>query len=528
MSAIPNTNQRNIQKEIEDISKYFHDLDSSEFPFQKSSSGCTGVTFLPCAPDFKWVIKWQKPSLCEAEHLSTEFFRRSFKHLSIPKTILFLPPSLNKKITSIFQRERISIAEGYLPLLIEYKDGNTLKKHFEFSHFNKLPFPARTKLFAAFGEVSGYDFLIANFDRFLKANFRQEIDLKHSVNGGNIIIELAPSPHSEQSMKASLSNIVHVIDTSPYAPTFFSSNEIKLETNSGDFEPNCRGIWDDEDPMEIDTSVAQNEPSSYLISGQSLREQRSAEFEQFMQSNVQEINILAEQIFIGIVNQIKEAVGNDRSILDLFEDSDQKIILQNALAGGLLSSRAHLKSLPMQAVLSELWEEIKPQTEAARITHEFIQKNLTFISTSLVQEENIFLSERAVGFMAPIQEALKKIQSYEMKALTELSSSVSLENKHRPLLESVRNDLYHFDDEKQIRIQYNITQYLKKHSLEDPELTEVLLRISSIISHFQKTNEVTISPEKSQQSSQARILDYEGSKQRGVCKKLFANEENPN
>lgn len=75
-------------------------------------------------------------------------------------------------------------------------------------------------------------------------------------------------------------------------------------------------------------------------------------------------------------------------------------------------------------------------------------------------------------------------------------SNVSPDNPHRTLLENIRIDLIHVDEEKLDRIVYNVERYLSQHPDDDPEFISVLNRILEVVKHFEKSNEIIFTPEK--------------------------------
>lgn len=95
-----------------------------------------------------------------------------------------------------------------------------------------------------------------------------------------------------------------------------------------------------------------------------------------------------------------------------------------------------------------------------------------------------------------IQSALTYVDVHYKGNITTVTttSNVSTDNKYRPLLDAIRNDLYHYDEEKGERIIYTINQHLAMNSKDDPELALVLKRVLEIVQRFQQTHEVIISP----------------------------------
>jgi hypothetical protein len=106
-------------------------------------------------------------------------------------------------------------------------------------------------------------------------------------------------------------------------------------------------------------------------------------------------------------------------------------------------------------------------------------------------------------YLGQIQSALDGINAFRGAAITVTTySNVASGNRHRVLLDSIRNDLYHFDEEKKVRIIYNIGKYLAANTTEDPELIAVLQRVLQIMQRFQQNNEILVSPTKITTNSQ--------------------------
>ncbi len=130
------------------------------------------------------------------------------------------------------------------------------------------------------------------------------------------------------------------------------------------------------------------------------------------------------------------------------------------------------------------------------------------------------MSLNVQSYLKQIQRALDGIDAYRGAVTTVTTySNIAGGNRHRVLLDSIRNDLFHFDEEKKVRIIYNIEKYLASNPTEDPELTAVLQRVLQVIQHFQQANEVLVSPTKVPPLSQERIsIEPVNSR---VCRKLF-------
>jgi len=108
-----------------------------------------------------------------------------------------------------------------------------------------------------------------------------------------------------------------------------------------------------------------------------------------------------------------------------------------------------------------------------------------------------------------IQSALAHVDVYYKGNITTVTttSNVATDNKYRPLLDSIRSDLLHYDDEEKApRIIYNIDKHLAMNSKDDPDLAEVLTRVLEIVKRYQKTHEIIMSPVKPQDSNSVRLV----------------------
>ena len=185
-----------IQVSSESLFKIFKSK-NNDFPFQRSSSGSSGFTFLPKNIQFPWVVKWQNPIQAEIEYICTEFFRRSFTHLSVPKIIYKISNSEKNEMLNYFRNQGIS--SQHIPILIEYKTGNNLKQVFQNKNMNFESIHEMSQFFYNFGEISGYDYLIANCDRFIPNELSEELKNEFSVNGGNILVEIDQNQISSEN-----------------------------------------------------------------------------------------------------------------------------------------------------------------------------------------------------------------------------------------------------------------------------------------------------------------------------------------
>lgn len=166
--------------------------------------------------------------------------------------------------------------------------------------------------------------------------------------------------------------------------------------------------------------------------------------------------------------------------------------MEHALTGGLFSAQSEMMRLPLQGTLDEL-KNLHTVTKAGNIVLEFIQKNIDFIQ-SFPQDMEKQMAARLD--LKPINEAFQQIDNFLLARTKESDSELATDNPHRPLLENLRNDLYHYDEEKKARILYNLNRYLSQNPQEDPELKAVLERVYEVMTHFQQTHEILISPVK--------------------------------
>lgn len=94
-----------------------------------------------------------------------------------------------------------------------------------------------------------------------------------------------------------------------------------------------------------------------------------------------------------------------------------------------------------------------------------------------------------------VDSALRDIEHYEHTHLALAPSPVSADNPHRPLLNAIRNELFHYDADKHARIMFMLNNYLSEHTVEeDPDFHAVLQRVHQVISRFQQTQEILVTP----------------------------------
>lgn len=350
------------------------------FPFQKSSAGSTGATFLPVDYNFRWVVKWQNRALTESEHLSTTFYRKAFQHLSVPTTLYPAPEELMTKVVKIFQSQKnVNIADTHVPMFMQYRDGSTLNKLIEKDHILKLPDNELKKLFRMLGEIAAYDYLIANFDRFLPSDFDGTINHKHSANGGNILVELEDI---RPIAKTAEFKTVQVIDNAPLPTGFFTLEEQKEPANEEDqaFNLEGLGLFDETEPQEIET-ISSNPASA--VDGQKLRDGHHEKFVRFRDSEEKDLKILAKQIRIGIINQWNDVLAQKGIQKHPFlEDPKLPSLMEESIFEGLKNAREKMVSINIHETISNL-EKMEITTTAGKIVLDFIRKNLMCIENKI-------------------------------------------------------------------------------------------------------------------------------------------------
>jgi len=356
-------------------------------PFQRSQAGSTGITFLPIDSKFNWLVKWQNHSLSEVEYICSQFYKRTFTHLSIPQTIYSMPEQLRKKLFDYFQKEKV--LEGHFPILMEYKDGNTLKKFIENGNFFELSAEDRVKMFASFGEISGYDFMIGNCDRFIPANFRGEINDRFKANTGNFLIELeAPTDSGILVEKKSLKT-VHFIDNTPHLYSFFELSERSKAPLSAKDDDFCldmdlifkNGGTEGVDTPPIEASALPAQERGRLPTGDELREQRLDDFKYYFNANDKQLKLLTHQIALGIKNELQDTLVNQKGKFDfIFNEMDADgNICENAIFKGLLAARKNIIGLNPSIMGSLSGEITSSSSKANIIVQKFISRVLTFV-----------------------------------------------------------------------------------------------------------------------------------------------------
>lgn len=76
------------------------------------------------------------------------------------------------------------------------------------------------------------------------------------------------------------------------------------------------------------------------------------------------------------------------------------------------------------------------------------------------------------------------------------TSNVASDNPYRPVLESIRGDLYHFDEEKRERIIFTIQEVLHETPPESRELLAVFERVLEVVQTYRDQGVISASPAK--------------------------------
>lgn len=356
-------------------------------------------------------------------------------------------------------RGDFKVKRSHKPLFVEFLGGRNLQKFAEYGQLFKLTPEQLLHLGQEFGKVAGYDFLIANSDRFVPSHFDGTIKKYFCINSGNILIEM-----DQDKIKS-----VHLIDNAPYFEDFFSNNEIMGIQDSSD----------DEDSEETHERAIFHE-----------------DFQEFMDGDDSYLKLMAEQIKIGIVNDISEAAEETYKVqYDLFSEDKVKLAsLEKGLFLGLKEAQTTLASAPISETVNSLRQKYWTK-ETSRIMLNFIEVNSLYIKRDKVDPET------------PMDKAILLLQSSILEQLETLTlampskgeasnpSQVAEDNPHRALLEAVRECLMNLDNEKIMRISYMIQEAVSKDP-ENPQLAIVLKRVKEVIAHFKSEKSILFSPQK--------------------------------
>lgn len=387
----------------DETSPLYQTLDSyfskthKNFPFRRSGLGSSGFTFLPLSPFFNWVIKWQNPYQTESEYLCTQFYRRSFDHLSVPDVRMIVDKDLINTMYEFFQRYKgedgTQVLYYYTPLVMEYKDGNNLFYAYKESHLFKLNAAGLEKLFHSFGEILGYDFVIANCDRFSPKGFRGAIDKRYRINSGNIMIEFVVPRELDPEETVAVLRTVHSIDNAPLFLFFFDTREKKyVEEGVKALEENLDGAFSlfGESPIEEQENSPSESDEDKEIEGPNLREERHQDFRSFVEGDDEFIHQLAMQSRIGIINELttpsKESKESTKDFLAraehlkvFMEKSENERAIREGMITGIKKARKHLKDPKVFEVVKELKEEEGCVHPNSAILLDFISRNISYV-----------------------------------------------------------------------------------------------------------------------------------------------------
>ena len=345
----------------------FQKIKDLGFPYQKSTVGATGKTFLPKDHSLCYVVKWQKKLFCECEHTCTKFYKKVFAHLSVPKTFHETDRKTREVALNFFQKYSgcASLEKSDYPLFMEYLTGNNLV---QFGVNKNLVFfleKSIETLFYSFGEIAGYDLLVGNSDRFFPAKFIGNIDTDFKVNGGNIMIEV--------NFDHSLKNI-HIIDNAPKFSEFFTMSE---RTGKSDNEP-IFDIFSDNVGSLLETD------ESSEVEEFDYRADRERDFQYYIQGTDEEIKKMAEQIYIGIKNEIRSSLENPEEN-DLFFKKNENLI-KAKLYEGLIKARQNMGESSVSGIFDEIMKsDIKE--EGTMIFINFVKENLLYASKLMNNEK---------------------------------------------------------------------------------------------------------------------------------------------
>ena len=220
--------------------------------------------------------------------------------------------------------------------------------------------------------------MIGNSDRFLPEGFRGEIDPKHKVNGGNIMIELVLPTTAEAFEKPPMIKSVHVIDNAPDFHKFFSYDErrVEVEEESPEMDGGFALFLEEGESIPEEEKGPENDFSP-LVRGETLRAERHSDFAHYIQGKND--NLTAHQIMIGIQNEAKSVEGVNGDEVDKFFNNEEiSTAMREGLCMGLQKSRLHLVDDSQIKMVEGAFGNPRLLRETSKILFDFININLAF------------------------------------------------------------------------------------------------------------------------------------------------------
>ena len=341
------------------------------FPFQRSAKGGSGLTYLSKDPYFQWVIKWQSKLQGECEHLCTAFYQRVFEHYSVPHTMLVTDQSIRDALSTFFSKNGVQVANIHYPLFMQFLKGNNLERFCGNGNLFHLGPADLCALFTAFGSVAGYDLIIGNSDRFFPRDFRGTVDPKHTVNSGNIMVQV----DSDHILK-----FVHLIDNAPHFDYFFGYEERKApELSEEEFLEGSFTMFDTKS-ASADESSSSSADEVVLPSGRELRKLRTADFRFYIHASSEELMQIVMQIRIGIENDLSKLEDGKYTdaVSGLFNSSETSKVITEGLLEGLIHARGSMGRETLSPVIAEL-EQMHWEERTTLILLDFIKTNINYV-----------------------------------------------------------------------------------------------------------------------------------------------------
>jgi len=316
-------------------------------------------------------IKWQNKLQGECEHLCTAFYQRVFEHYSVPHTMLVTDQKIRDTLCSFFAKNGVHVANIHYPLFMQFLKGNNLERFCGNGNlFHLRPTDLRS-LFTAFGSVAGYDLVIGNSDRFFPRDFRGTIEPTHTVNSGNIMVQV----NSDHTLK-----FVHLIDNAPHFDYFFGYEERKApELPEEEFLEGSFAMFDTKF-TSADESSASNADEVVFPSGRELRELRTADFRFYIHASREELMQIVMQIRIGIENDLSKLENGKYAdaVSGLFHSSETSEVITEGLLEGLIHARGSMSRETLSPVIAEL-EEVHWEERTTLILLDFIKTNINYV-----------------------------------------------------------------------------------------------------------------------------------------------------
>lgn len=271
-----------------------------------------------------------------------------------------------------FNSKKEAIGDSQHLLYMEFKRGRNLTNFLKQGDFFKLSESGLSSLFKLFGEVAGYDLIIANCDRFLPANFRGDIQKNHIINTGNIMIEVK---------SLDLKDIeVHVIDNAPHFVSFFISQETAKakDSSSGDYNL-CFFSGGSVESSSSNDDDNGNFPQVALSVNP--RPERSKDFKYFIEGDEKVLELMAEQVIVGFENETSKLFKDTQQeeALKFFKDQSMRMRMKVGFVEGLQDAQKKIKAIKIDKIMKQVFDSRIYTHKTVEVLKEFIVSNFELV-----------------------------------------------------------------------------------------------------------------------------------------------------